>query len=518
MLLLLSMLLLFVLSMLRVDAQPMKMQVQLPTSETMQATSATGPRGSRAVDSTAGSVPSLCSPHSVGSATPTVPERPSKLQRAGEATSLQRRITAPQCGRPPQAHGSLGSSRRNHAAPAKMLRRLYQFLRHLDSERRREVLVKKFGHEQRLAMEQWMLQQRQQKGLQHQRPTARAKHTRNVAGKLKGKPEHRVAAGSSAHAGKECRRRCQWRTDGIANSISKNGEPLKGIAANSHGGRKYSHFSASVLLHGSLELRTRQVNDLNVAISWRDALLGAKRQLTWEVVKAAGTPEADGKLRTGHLIHGGAPAVDPNIVEAVCEKLPEAVQYSFQCRDLDIKRAGVYMRTSMSAKAWIGTTLCGPAFHLDNCTALKAGLQGWRRMLAARGSCAGFGTDLDGTTHHKELGEAGNHLWHRLCQAHLDLWAAAGRDTAPIARRLRELEECHSMSARCRQERRTAATAAREARRERQAAQRASQAEERIADLLAAWTERGSAKSAGRCHVSRLLRPPTAVGCVGLRE
>eukprot|EP00931_Biecheleriopsis_adriatica_P058693 TRINITY_DN35010_c0_g1_i1.p1 TRINITY_DN35010_c0_g1~~TRINITY_DN35010_c0_g1_i1.p1 ORF type:complete len:374 (+),score=93.55 TRINITY_DN35010_c0_g1_i1:243-1364(+) len=270
-----------------------------------------------------------------------------------------------------------------HRPTERRLQKLHSLLQQLDRSRREDIIRCEFTQEQRLALERWILQRspvasaQRAPQVQASRPW-RLCSTRSSGGKCWGTPELQLKASG--------------------------GETLRGVTTHRRAGRT---LHSAVVHVERLELRTREVQDMVTAIEFRAALLAVKDEISAELSRRrmCGSEEDE---------------------ELAAQLLARKVSATLADRGLDADRdLGLYFRATTPARQWIGTTLCGPVFHLRS---LEAGLQGWQQMQRARGVLTpGNEQDLD-------------HTWAQARQAHLDLLETAGRRRADAERRLDMLE------------------------------------------------------------------------------
>lgn len=231
------------------------------------------------------------------------------------------------------------------------LRKLETLLKKLPRERRRQVLSQCFTEGQRRALEEEILE------------------ARSCPGSLKRLKDH-----SAKHSDNSQKRPAETR----------------GIVVHRRGQQK---LYSAVTLFERLELRTREVVEVEKATSFRNALRELKAQLSNEVQGSASD---------------GPQATDDTLLSATAKVLANFAHHS----DL-----GLYLRVSTPARRWVGGTLWGPCFRVSQ---LEKGLQGWAEMRAAQGGS----------------GDA----WARIRQAYFSLWESAGRSLEDVQRKLDTLE------------------------------------------------------------------------------
>jgi len=309
-----------------------------------------------------------------------------------------------------------------YVTPFPGLGRLYRLLQQLDRERRHEVLAKRFSQDQRLILERWIMCQRQC-GCNHAPLASSMDPAVPLAVAITGKdPGGRVGRRRKQTCTRELATADPWRKRRVSLSsvpvsfdatVKESASRARGVVVHHRRGRiLYS----AVVLFERLELRTREVADLAVATRFRDALLAAKTRLSVEPW-----------TRTEGY-HDSASLSSDATVDLICKVVPALLLATLQQYGLDHSRdLGLYLRACTPARQWIGATLWGPVFRLDR--GLDVGLRGWQLMRAARGS----GPPITA----KEMDET----WAKTRQAHMDVWASAGRNRTEVMLCLSRLEE-----------------------------------------------------------------------------
>lgn len=249
----------------------------------------------------------------------------------------------------------------------KYLQKLYLLLRRLDQNRRQQILAG-LSEVQRRELERWMLEY---------------KSTQNHGDQVQA-----LTPDWSRRAGLVPRRR----PDG------------RGLISRRRNGRM--RYFAIVVAH-RLELRTKEVDCLQVAMKYHSVLVDIKHQISSEL---------------GHQ------RMRSDLDEALAVKLwakVTAVSERYQVHaEHDL---GLYFR---AVSPMMGTLLCGPTFHPRT---FDVGIAGWQLLQVARG--------VGSPSSSQELQSA----WDRSRRAFAELWAVAGRSPTETARRLDDLERRQSV-------------------------------------------------------------------------
>jgi len=279
----------------------------------------------------------------------------------------------------------------------RVVERTHHLLQRLDKDRRRVALSSKLTQRQRLVLELWM----------------RAQRTVSC-GQSVVKEALTVSCASNANQQVQHSPQC---ISACANSLTKKvSKRMRGEGQSQRAGvathRKAETYSA-VMSVWSLEVRSRQVSDKDVATRLRQAFLEAKEILTSE--PSATPAEVLGQDQA--VPDTGALAAE------LMARLPSTVLQCLRKHRLDdSEMEGMYMRATLR-RSWFGVSLCGPAFHFGK--EFQAGISGWQRLRSA------------------EEGES-DEAWSAVRGTYLDLWGRVGRATAPLAMKLDALERRHA--------------------------------------------------------------------------
>ncbi|CAE8635807.1 unnamed protein product [Polarella glacialis] len=376
------------------------------------------------------------------------------------------------------------------SASESRLQKLHLLLQKLDRSRRQEIILNLFTQEQRLELTRWMLERRAATAQPEagtgtgtastipDRPGVLCGHANTRSDRV----ADRVQKIRTSGLGKRGALGRGFKQARLPRSTGMQSQGMRGIATH----RRSDRTLYSAVVHVErLELRTREVESKELAARFRAILVSIKEEISSELGKwRASTQEAECELE-----------------EACAQKLVRSVATALTKHGLDADRdLGLYFRASTPARQWIGTTLCGPVFHLRN---LETGLKGWRMMQQARGAnTPDSPQDLDET-------------WARFRRAHLDLWESAGRK-AGVAQRLDVLERRASgrrerlmQRWQLRESRRQAAQVLRDCRRAREeaVADRQKARTEAVADRQRARTEAVADRQRAltEAHIQRLL-------------
>eukprot|EP00933_Yihiella_yeosuensis_P054880 TRINITY_DN53464_c0_g1_i1.p1 TRINITY_DN53464_c0_g1~~TRINITY_DN53464_c0_g1_i1.p1 ORF type:complete len:435 (-),score=74.18 TRINITY_DN53464_c0_g1_i1:21-1325(-) len=353
----------------------------------------------------------------------------------------------------------------------KLLEKLHELLQQIDRSRRQEIIRSQFSQEQRLVLEKWILERRGS-----EMPGANPVPEVHVPRK----PIHRKKEGfkhslytqpSKGLSSKKQSMKAQlFCEDCLKQDVHR------GISTH----RRRARILHSAVVHVErLEMRTREVESKALAQKFRQALLEIKQEVSSEFCAQS--------QRAAERFCADRGSAE---FEAFAQKLRAVVQAVLGRKGLDADEdLGLYFRVTTPARQWIGTTLCGPVFHLRN---LWSGLKGWKLMQEARGVAAPDSPDQLADT------------WVRFRQAHLDLWEHVGRCRAETARRLDVLVQRNAGHRQCllqrwqlRDRRRQAAhqrakvlNDGRAARLEATRARVRAKTEARLQRLLACWSTR----------------------------
>lgn len=375
------------------------------------------------------------------------------------------------------------------------LPRLQKLLGRLSRERRLQILRDLFSQDQRVLLERWILEQR----------ASAASAPPASGGPLK-RSSVSIEAGDQTSVGTPGKRRhCKEDMDGLPGAPSemqmklsarkcpsvKEQSQNKGIATRRCSAQVM--YSATVLVE-RLELRSKQVSDLQLALSIRRAFLEVKAEVLEQL-----------RLRR-------AQSTD-EMAQVLAETLPTAVLKALGAEHLTPEEAGLFFRVNTAAKLWIGSSLCGPLFHLRN---LQSGLEGWAIMQKARGWQAINGQRSFDTT------------WERVRAAHLQLWGRhTGTTCSDLAERLDDLAQRHSVRRErllqvqklrtlCLSSRREAEASRKravEARKAARAARAAAKVEAQIRKILHCWSSvLAKSKSLARKTAAAAARRPECRG------
>jgi len=181
----------------------------------------------------------------------------------------------------------------------------------------------------------------------------------------------------------------------------------------------YSRRSGTRLLYaaagivGPFRLSTRFVADLGTAIGFRQVISTFSRR----------------------VLACGGEAVDEAFARTVAEETLAGTSSRGPWAAMGLRFA-----VAISARYWVGRQLLTPRYAVPAGT--EAGLRAWRRLNEARGLVyRGHTNRYSIIQRHtpSQLEEA----WRRLREAHLDVWAEAGKDRSKVAAQIGALEERH---------------------------------------------------------------------------
>lgn len=231
------------------------------------------------------------------------------------------------------AQQQAGFSRRQNPAA-----QLYKLLQQMEPASRREVLSKKFSEMQRLALERWILQERQP--VCHRQEREAKQHYQNFGDSL------------------QKRRRTARHKDGPkAPEFCRLSGRVQICGIGSHLRRGKIWYNASTTI-GMMHFVTKEVLDLALAIDFQVVLSGIKQQATQGANKTA-----DAFLFT--------------------RSIKEAVKEAEKDNRLDLhKDLGLRFCVRVPAWRWIGAELVTPWFRVSD---LERGLNAWCQLHEARG-------------------------------------------------------------------------------------------------------------------------------------
>mmetsp|Transcript_124554 Transcript_124554/g.240315 ORF Transcript_124554/g.240315 Transcript_124554/m.240315 type:complete len:453 (+) Transcript_124554:118-1476(+) len=269
--------------------------------------------------------------------------------------------------------------------------KLYKLLQKLPADVRRELLEHRFTEGQRLALEQWILEQR------------RSAH----------KGSSTTALG---HGGPDS---MPWGQKARVRPSARSG--IVGVQSRLKSGRLFYRASAMM---GPFRLTTgysiqleRAHRHLQVLLRIRDRVAGV----------------ADSGTGTGQHIQ--APALEQRFRAALAQEPPAVLSTE------EVARLRIYFYATIPAGLWVGRRLHTPSFSMKS-GGLEAGLRAWRRLSGARGLAYCGLVNRHTILHHHGPQEL-DAVWGRLRQAYVEIWTEAGQSQQQVAAKLRAMERRH---------------------------------------------------------------------------
>jgi len=309
-------------------------------------------------------------------------------------------------GRMVQATSPKGS-KSQHQKAACTVEKICGLLQKLDRESRRDIIACRFSQQQRLALEQWMKASKPSLVNAGAAGNVRAPCATGAAVEVKAKP---------GIATKRCK--AQREADSVSASLrnrrSRGLRDTTRIGVARHQTRHGTSYSAVVHIR-SLEMRTRQVYEKDLAVRFRQSLLEVKEHLATQL---------DG-IQCDTAAAGQEPSEQvAACAQALATKLPSTLRQVLSRHGLQEPDVGLYMRATV-ARSWFGVSLCGPAFRCDK--HFEAGMAGWKQLLQAE-EAAKLGSEAE---------------WPAVREAYLAAWKAFGRPTGDLSHRLDGFEARH---------------------------------------------------------------------------